>query len=126
VHPDRAVARRLISGGVASYARFSVMHGTVAGPVDEAQRQSLEAVHGSYDMNAHFTHDSPQSKALTDDVIDTFGIAGPPTYCIERIQELVELGLGRVFVMGGGIGLDRDEARASHARFVDEVMGAVR
>ena len=30
------------------------------------------------------------------------------------------------FVMGGGIGLDRDEARASHKRFVDEVMETVR
>ena len=36
VHDDRAIARRMISGGVGSFARFSVMHGTVAGPVAES------------------------------------------------------------------------------------------
>ena len=87
VHDDRARARTLVSGGVASFARFSVMHGEVAGPLDEGGRRALAAVHDSYDMNRHFTHGSPQSVALTDDVIDAFGIAGPPSYCQERLLE---------------------------------------
>ena len=112
VHDDRAVARRMVSGGVGSYARFSVMHGTVAGPVAESQRGTLEAVHEAYDMNAHFTHGSPQSKALTDEVIDAFAIAGPPSYCLERFAELAEMGLRRFFVMGPGRGADEDDAAA--------------
>jgi hypothetical protein len=32
-HPDVDVAR-LAGGGVATFARFSVMHGTVSGPAD--------------------------------------------------------------------------------------------
>ena len=126
VHPDRAEARRLIAGAVGSYARFSVMHGTVAGPVPDAQRERLEAVHGAYDMGAHFSHGSPQSKELDDDVIDAFGIAGPAGYCVERVLELESLGIRRVFVMGAGIGLDREEAMASRARLVSEVLPAVR
>jgi 5,10-methylenetetrahydromethanopterin reductase len=126
VHPDRAVARSLIAGAVGSYARFSVMHGSVAGPVDESQRERLEAVHEAYDMGAHFSHGSPQSKQLDDAVIDAFGIAGPPGYCIERLQELASLGIHRVFVMGAGIGLDREEAAASRTRLVREVLPAVR
>jgi 5,10-methylenetetrahydromethanopterin reductase len=126
VQPDRDTARRLISGGVASFARFSVMHGRVAGPVAESQRRTLEAVHATYDMNRHFTHGSPQSGQLDDETIDAFGIAGPASYCVERLSELVELGLGKVFVMGAGIGLDRDEAQASRKRFVDEVLPRLR
>jgi 5,10-methylenetetrahydromethanopterin reductase len=126
VHPDRTVARTLIAGAVGSYARFSVMHGTVSGPVDDSQRERLEAVHDAYDMGAHFSHGSPQSKELDDAVIDAFGIAGPPAYCIERLLELASLGIRRVFVMGAGIGLDRDEAAASRARLVSEVLPAVR
>src|SRR5205814_1393571 len=84
-----------MAGGVASFARFSVMHGEVAGPLDEGGRRALAAVHDSYDMNRHFTHGSPQSVALTDDVIDAFGIAGPPSYCQERLLALVELGITR-------------------------------
>lgn len=122
VHPDPARARQMISGGIGSYARFSVMHGTVAGPVDDDQRRTLEAVHAAYDMNAHFTHGSPQSKALTDEVIDAFAVAGPASYCLERIEELVELGIRRIFVQGPGRGLDPEDATAAHRRFVDEVL----
>jgi 5,10-methylenetetrahydromethanopterin reductase len=126
VHPDPDTARRQVSGAVGSYARFSVMHGTVAGPVEEGQRSRLEAVHDAYDMRSHFTQGSPQSKQLDDDLIDTFGIAGPASYVVERLQELVELGIRRVFVMGAGLGLDRDEAQAARKRLVDDVLPRLR
>jgi len=125
-HPDRAAARQLVSGGVASYARFSVMHGSVVGPADEARRGTLTAVHDAYDMDRHFTHGSPQSAPLTDEVIDAFGVAGPPSYCVDRILALRELGLSKVFVMPGGVGVDREEAAASHRRIVEEVLPALR
>jgi 5,10-methylenetetrahydromethanopterin reductase len=126
VHPDVETARRLVSGAVGSYARFSVMHGQVAGPVDDGQRRRLEAVHAAYDMRSHFTQGSPQSKELDDDVIDTFAIAGPAGYCVDRLHELADLGIRRVFVMGAGLGLDRDEAQAARRRFVDDVLPRVR
>jgi len=116
----------MISGGVASFARFSVMHGKVVGPADESQRRTLAAVHDAYDMERHFSHGSPQSAKLTDDVIDAFGVAGPPSYCVERLSQLVEMGLTKLFVMGGGFGLDRDEAEASRRLLVDDVLPALR
>ncbi len=125
-HPDRTKARELISGGVASFARFSIMHGSVAGPVTDDQRETLEAVHANYDMGSHFTHGSPQSRVLTDEVIDRFGIAGPSGYCAERLSELIDLGLEKIFVMGGGFRGDRSEAEASRARMVDEVLPELR
>jgi 5,10-methylenetetrahydromethanopterin reductase len=126
VHPDRDEAQRLIAGAVGSYARFSVMHGTVAGPVTPSQRERLEAVHDAYDMGAHFSHGSPQSQELDAGVIDAFGIAGPAGYCIDKILELESLGIRRIFVMGVGIGLDREEAASARARLVAEVLPAVR
>ncbi len=126
VHPDAAVARTNISGIVASFARFSVMHGSVQGPVSEAQRETLEAVHTNYDMGKHFTQGSPQSQFLTDEVIDRFGIAGPAGLCIERLGALIELGLEKVFVMGVGSGSDRVEADAARARLTGEVLPALR
>ncbi|MHB8661616.1 MAG: LLM class flavin-dependent oxidoreductase [Acidimicrobiales bacterium] len=126
VHDDRDAARRLIAGGVASFARFSVMHGQPTGPVSEDQRQVLTAVHGAYDMNAHFRHGSPQSAVLTDDVIDAFGIAGPAGYCIERLGELVSLGLTKLYLLGPGFGADADAVRASRSQLVDTVLPALR
>jgi 5,10-methylenetetrahydromethanopterin reductase len=122
VHDDRATARHLISGSVGSYARFSVMHGTVAGPVSESQRETLTKVHQAYDMTAHFTQGSRQSKQLTDEVIDAFAIAGPPSYCLERLAELREMGLRRFYLTGPGLRSDPDDAAASHRRIVNEIL----
>jgi 5,10-methylenetetrahydromethanopterin reductase len=126
VHPDQAVARALIAGAVASFARFSVMHGQVLGPADEAQRQALGDIYAAYDMNSHFTSGSPQSAALTDDVIDAFCVAGPAGYCIDRLEEMAELGLSRIFINAGVPGADTTELQASRRRLVDEVLPALR
>src|SRR4051794_651083 len=126
VHPDHDTARALAAGGVASFARFSVMHGTVMGPVDDEQRRTLEAVHAAYDMNSHFAHGSSQSAAITPDVIDAFGIVGPASYCVERLLALAEVGVTRVTVQAGVAGGDREEMAASRRRVVDEVLPALR
>lgn len=126
VHPDRATARGLVAGSATSFARFSVMHGKVSGPADERQRETLERMHASYDMKEHFNHQSPQTRVMTDEDIDAFGIAGPPDYCIERLQALIEVGVTRLFFMGGGLGIDKDEALASRRRLVEKVLPAVR
>jgi alkanesulfonate monooxygenase SsuD/methylene tetrahydromethanopterin reductase-like flavin-dependent oxidoreductase (luciferase family) len=87
---------------------------------------ALEAVHDAYDMNHHFTHGSPQSQGLPDDVVDEFGIAGPPDYCIGRLQELAGLGLTKLILLGGGIGMDREAGLESRRLLAEEVLPALR
>jgi hypothetical protein len=101
------------------------MHGTVAGPVAESQRATLTAVHRAYDMHAHFRHGSAQSQQLDDEALDAFAIAGPLSYCLERLTELYEMGLRRFYLTGPGRGADAEEARASHERIVEQVLPAV-
>jgi hypothetical protein len=100
------------------------MHGTVSGPVADSQRESLAAVHQSYDMHAHFQHGSRQSQRLTEDVIDAFSIAGPVSYCLERLDELFALGIRRFYLIGPGIGAEREVAVASHRRIVEHILPA--
>ena len=126
VNPNREAAQALISGGVGSFARFSVMHGQVQGPLDPDGQAVLKAVHASYDMNQHFSHGSPQSQTLTSEVIDTFGIAGPPDYCIERLRTLVDLGLSKLVLLGGGTGMDNESRLLSHRLLTSEVIPALR
>ena len=125
-HPDQETARALAAGGLASFARFSVMHGTPTGPVDEGERAVLAEIARTYDMSGHFRSGSPQSKALTDEFFDRFGIVGPAGYCVERLQELIGLGLDRVVVMGAAAGADRTEAARAHQILVDEVLPELR
>jgi 5,10-methylenetetrahydromethanopterin reductase len=125
-HPDQETGRALAAGGLASFARFSVMHGKPTGPVDEGERAVLEEIARTYDMAGHFRSGSPQSKALTDEFFERFGIVGPASYCVERLRELIELGLEHVVIMGPAAGADRTEAGRAHDIMVNEVLPELR
>lgn len=124
-HPDRAVARALVRGGLTTFARFSVMHGSVAGPVDDATRDVLDKLHDGYDMRAHTRADSAQAALLDDDFVDRFAIAGPPDYCIARLTELRDLGIDKIIVSGPTAGTDRDAAREATALLDEAVIGSL-
>ncbi len=97
-HPDRRTAIEMISGTVASIARFSVMHGRPLGPMSDAVRQSLLEIHRVYDMNKHARRGS-HTAAMTDELIDAFTIAGPVEQCIERLLALRELGVTKFHIL---------------------------
>src|SRR4051794_35524171 len=82
-HTDIGAARGLVRGGLTTFARFSVMHGTASGPVSSGDRQVLERLRTNYDMKAHTRGDSRQAGTLTDDFVDRFAIVGTPDRCIE-------------------------------------------
>jgi 5,10-methylenetetrahydromethanopterin reductase len=124
-HPDRATARDLVRGGLTTFARFSVMHGTVSGPVDPRDRSTLDTLHDRYDMRAHTRADSAQAAVLDDDFVDRYAVAGPPEHCIVRLRELVALGLDKVVVSGPTAGTDRNAARAAMALLDAEVIGSI-
>ena len=125
VHDDRDTGRKLISGSVASFARFSSMHGKATGPATDEQRQVFEGIHDAYDMHAHFRHGSAQSSVLTDAFIDRYGIAGPAGYCVDRLHELVDLGLDRLALVGGAAGADREALVATRDALVRHVLPAL-
>ncbi len=123
---DLQMARSLGAGGLTTFARFSAMDGTVRTPIDDASRQVLQQVHGSYDMHQHTRAGSPQAGKLTSDFVDRFGIVGSRQHCIDRLMELVELGIDRFIVVGPSIEVDREQAKAAAQRFIADVMPVVR
>jgi 5,10-methylenetetrahydromethanopterin reductase len=122
-HRRVEVARETVRGGVTTHARFSVMHGEVAGPASVEERAVLAAVHDHYDMRAHTRSDSPQAAFVTPEFIDRFAIVGSPDECIGRFGRLAELGISKFVLSGVG---NRDaggiEARAL---FEKEVLPAL-
>ena len=97
---DQERAREMVKGGLTTFARFSVIHGQVSGPVSADQRQILNSIHDAYDMREHTRGDSPQAGVLTDEFIDRFAIVGSPDHCIERLQGLQDLGLDKLILSG--------------------------
>ena len=125
-HPDTAVARRLGAGGLATFARFSAMDGTVRSPIDAASERVLHEVHDHYDMNEHTRAGSPQAAELTPEFVDRFGIVGPAEHCVARLGELAAVGVDRFIVVGPSIDAEQDEARLAQKMFVGEVLPAIR
>ncbi len=125
-HSDTTVARDLMRGSMSTFARFNTMHGETSGPLTDDDRAMLKSLHSSYDMTKHTQSGSAQADLLTDDFASRFGIAGPPEYCVERLQALVELGVDKFIVVGPSIGSDPAVARTAVATLTSEVLPAMR
>ncbi len=123
-HPDLATARALAAGGVTTFARFSVMHGSAQGPVTGEQAQVLGRIREAYDMRAHTRADTSHIGALTPSFVDRYAIVGPPEHCVKRIEELGRLGLDKLVVTGPTAGADRAEAVRSAELLAREVLPA--
>ena len=124
VHDDGELARKLAAPAITSQARFAAMHGKVIGPVSDEAREILAKVHASYNMKQHGAHGAD---FITSDFAHEFGIYGPPSYCIDRLAQLAELGVDR-FILAGGpdLAMPRPEVAALAKRFVAEVLPAFR
>lgn len=126
VHDDLSIARRLVSGSLATFTRFASMHGPATGPVTTEQREVLERVHDAYDMTRHTQAGTAQAAELTDDFVDGYAVVGPPERCTERLLELFEVGLDRILLIAGSSGADADVVRAASRRLANEVLPAVK
>lgn len=122
-HPDLDLARSMAVNVAAPLARFSTISGRTVGPASPADLEIFEKLRAHYDMNQHGR--APVG-VLTSDFVDRFTIAGPPDRCVERLAELVEIGLTRFVVCGPfGSGEPREEQR-SRELLTSEVLPALR
>ncbi len=126
VHADPDVAAQLGEGGLATFARFSVMHGAPTGPVTDDQRDVLTRVHGAYDMTVHTQTGTPQAAQLTSEFAQRFAVFGPADQCVARLREIVALGLDHLVIVGPSIGADRDQSATAQRAFAEEVLPALR
>ena len=123
--PDVGRARDLARGGLSTFARFSVMHGEIVGPVTEPQAEIMRRLHDDYDMRSHTRGDSAQAALLSDEFVDSYAIVGPPDRCVERLRALVALGLDKLVVVGATMGADREAALEAEHLIAREVLDRV-
>jgi 5,10-methylenetetrahydromethanopterin reductase len=96
VDDDPGEARRLGGGILTAVSRLSVMHGTIQGPVDEMARQTFTALRERYHMSGHAESGSAHGQLASAEFADAYGLYGPPEHFVERLNELVELGITHV------------------------------
>lgn len=125
-HDDVARAVEIGRGAASLFVRFSAMHGKVNGPADDTQHQVFTDVHKNYDMNHHARDTGSQASVIPDEFLETFAIMGSVDYCVDRLGQLTELGVGKFLVSGPAYGNSDPEAADAVARFIEEVVPQVR
>ena len=124
-HPDHEVARDLAATGVATFSRFSIMHGRPTPGVDDRTSGVLEQLSKSYDLRQHGASDASHRMAVTGEFIDQFGVVGHPETCAQRLLELAEVGIDRIAILQA-LAAPSDELTRSERLLVEEVFPAIR
>lgn len=122
VHPDRSVARDLVRGSTAIFARFAT-EGAPADGLSTVTRKGIEGLTAGYEEDRHGQSSAPHARQLEDEFIDRFAVAGPAEEVVERLARLADLGLRRVVVVSGSLDADPSLVAESDARFAEEVLG---
>jgi 5,10-methylenetetrahydromethanopterin reductase len=125
VDPDAAVARNLVRGSTAIFARF----GTEGAPPDGLSgvtRAGIERLAHDYDETRHGHADAPHALQLEDEFIDRFALIGNADEVVGRVSELAALGIERLVVVPGSIDADPALVAESDARFAEEVLPHLR
>jgi 5,10-methylenetetrahydromethanopterin reductase len=118
-HPQVKVAREVVQF-LPTFARFSVMHGKAHGPVTRMQAEVLERLHKEYKM---WDRSTPLESPA--EFVDQFAIVGPPETCIGRIQEIIDLGIERIAVMGLAVDETDEEKKLCADLMATEVLPVV-
>ena len=102
-HTDDAVMREYATRFVTPLARFQVIQGPAVGPMNANDKANFDVIRRGYDMTKHsdrHANDKIIGASLTWDFVERFAIVGRPEHCIERLLELVALGIERFSITG--------------------------
>jgi 5,10-methylenetetrahydromethanopterin reductase len=123
---DDRRAREAIRGLVVTHARFSGFEAKPPPGVDVAGHsryehavKTMEAVYRSTRGGTTLREGGKAGEiefypleAGADELIDQFAIAGPPDYCAERLQEIIDVGVSRIFIGTRAVGVDLEESNS--------------
>lgn len=120
VTDDRPSGLAALRSRVAGWAHMSSFPGIDLSDQPAVMRRVTEKLRRGYDYRYHragVSADNPNTRLIDDEFADWFAVGGPPSYIVDRLGELVELG---VQCFGTALGGSERE------RFASEVMPAVR
>lgn len=125
VNEDAGVARDLVRGSAAIFARFAT-EGAPPDGLSDITRRGIDQVAADYDEARHGEAKAAYARELEDDFIDRFAVAGTPDQVAERLRSVAELGLERIIVVPGSLDADPALMERSNELFAAAVLPALR
>ena len=123
---DVATARDLVRGSAAIFARFSSRSVTRDPAGNDRDDAVIRSLADSYDPARHGETTNIHAQSLPDDFVDRFAVVGPPSTCIDRLNELIDLGLDRIVVVPGSRDSEPRLLDESNAMFAEQVLPRLR
>ena len=117
-------ARAILKGSVGTFAHFSGMSTAASTGLQDVS--IFRDIGANYDMANHAAGAAGHMKDVPEDFISRFAITGDEGYCIERLQELVEVGLDRIICLTGSRDSDPADTEASQRRLSSGVFDRLR
>jgi 5,10-methylenetetrahydromethanopterin reductase len=117
---DRTTGRSSIRTRVAGWAHMSSFRGNDLSQQPEVMRRVTATLRDTYDYRFHHPGapaDNPNTAVCDEEFGDWFGVGGPPSYIVDRLGELVEMGVDYFTTA---------LPMAERERFAGEVMPALR
>ena len=99
---------RMLAGLV---AHFTAMKQAPTEHLPDQLKPITEKLQTDYDMMNHSSEKGEHLDLIDDAFIDWFSIAGSPQKCIDRLGELIDLGLDHVYLLGGSPVAEPRDAR---------------
>ncbi len=89
---------RMMSGLI---AHFTALKGAPLEHLPPELKPLAQQLQAGYDMQHHNLRQGSHVAAIDDAFVDWFAICGSPRKCIDRLSQLLELGLDHLYVLGG-------------------------
>jgi 5,10-methylenetetrahydromethanopterin reductase len=126
IHPDTALAREAVRGGLSVFAHFSGFAGMDIESLPEGTREAARHLRENYDMADHAQGKGAHAQALDHDFISRFGIAGPVEEAIRRFEAIRDAGVDFVRVVPGSRDMDPGIGGPSLMALAQEVAPKLR
>ena len=113
---------RIGAGQVSLFARFSNMYGEIVGADNRAAGQSADR-HPRQTTTCTITpsRPAPRPTLIPTEFERSFGVFGPPDYVVQRLGELIEIGIDRFIFRGSPLDPSNPDTESS-VRFTQEVI----
>lgn len=126
VADDPAEAARLVRANVSIFAHIAGEAHTIPGVVPEAQRTVIEQVVSTYVEAQHGSTSGVAARELPDGFVEWFAATGTTQQVVDRLAELVALGLDHLILVGAARDADPESADHASTSFDTDVIPALR